>query len=520
MTDTDVLIVGAGPTGLVLALSLARQDVRFRIIDRASGPGQASRALVVHARVLEFYRQLGIAEDVVARGVKVDTIRMRAGGRERARLDLKDMGRGLSRYPFALSFPQDDHERFLAGQLATAGITVEWGVALIEFTQDQTGVSAILEAGGARETVSARYLCGCDGGHSTVRTGLGIEFPGGTYNQRFYVADVEVAGERNDDLSINLDGDGFGLMLPVRSSGARRLIGLMPLAAADAREPTFAAIAPIVERLIGIRIETVNWFSTYRVHHRVAARFRFGRCFLLGDAGHVHSPAGGQGMNTGIGDAVNLAWKLAQAVNRRMDPAVLDTYETERIAFARTLVATTDRAFQGIVGGGLGGRLLRTLLAPRILAIATRFAAVRRAAFKAVSQIRIHYRMSTLSEGAAGDVHGGDRLPWVAGAAGEAGNYAPLRTLDWQAHVYGDAPMELTTALAAAGVPLHVFVWSERAKATGLERDALYLVRPDGHVALAARASDDRALAAYLARIGLRLPSPPQHSDRTPAARL
>ena len=520
MAHTDVLIVGAGPTGLVLALSLARQGVRFRIIERGSGPGQASRAIVVHARTLEFYRQLGIAEDVVARGVKVDTIRMRAGGRERARLDLKDMGRGLSPYPFALSFPQDDHERFLIERLAAVGVAVEWGVALVQFTQDETGVTAILDAGGARETMSARYMCGCDGGHSVVRAGLGIEFPGGTYNQRFYVADVAVAGERNDDLTINLDGEAFGLMLPVRSSGARRLIGLLPPAAADAPPPDFDAIRPAVERLIGVQVETLNWYSTYLVHHRVAARFRVGRCFLAGDAAHVHSPAGGQGMNTGIGDAVNLAWKLAQTLGDRMDPAVLDSYEPERIAFARTLVATTDRAFQGIVSPGPGGRLVRTLLAPQILSIATRLAAVRRAAFKAVSQIRIHYRMSALSEGAAGAVRGGDRMPWVAGAAGETDNYTPLQSLDWQAHAYGETPADTAGVLAAAGVPLHTFAWSKGARAAGLERDALYLARPDGHVALVARLSDDRALAAYLARIGIKPRSRPPHSDKTPDARL
>ena len=520
MTDTDVLIVGAGPTGLVLALSLARQGIGFRIIERSSGPGQASRAIVVHARVLEFYRQLGIAEEVVTRGVKVDTIRMREGGRERARLDLKDMGRGLSAYPFALSFPQDDHERFLVEQLAAVGVAVEWGVALIEFTEDETGVTAILDAGGARETVRAGYVCGCDGGHSVVRTSLGIEFPGGTYNQRFYVADVAVAGERNDDLTGNLAGDAFGLMLPVRSSGTRRLIGLLPPAAAEAPPPGFEAIRPAVERLMGIRVKAVNWYSTYQVHHRVAARFRVGRCFLLGDAGHVHSPAGGQGMNTGIGDAINLAWKLAQTVNGRINPAVLDTYETERIAFARTLVATTDRAFQALVGAGLGGRLVRTLLAPRILAIATRFAAVRRAAFKAISQIRIHYRMSALSEGVVGPVRGGDRLPWMADATGEADNYAPLQTLDWQAHVYGKISDGLAAALAEAGLPLHAFAWSAGARAAGLTRDALYLVRPDGHVALAARDPDERTINGYLARIGLTRPSLPQRSDRTPAARL
>ena len=501
MTQPDVLIVGAGPTGLVLALSLARQGIRFRIIDRASGSGQASRALAVHARTLEFYRQLGFADEVVARGVQVRTIRMRQGGRDRARADFSDMGAGLSPYPFILVFPQDDHERFLIEQLNAVGVAVEWNVALADLTPDDEGVTVVLNpADDAPETVRVAYLVGCDGVHSRVRESLKIDFPGGTYDQIFYVADVMAGGAGIDDLSVSLDADGFVLMMPVRSRGARRLVGVMPSTAQAEGAPTIEAVRPLVERLLGLRIDQVNWFSTYHVHHRVATRFRVGRCFLAGDAGHVHSPAGGQGMNTGIGDAFNLAWKLAQTIQGRIGPAVLDTYETERIAFARTLVASTDRAFQGIVGTGVVGRLIRTLLAPRVLGTVTRFAAGRRAMFKAISQIRVAYRDSALSEGRAGRVRAGDRLPWVAEADGLADNFAALRSCRWQAHVYGETTAEVKTALAAAGVPLHVFAWSTRAVAAGLKRGAVYLVRPDGHVALATDQPDDTTLAAYIKR--------------------
>ncbi len=514
MTDTDVLIVGAGPTGLVLALSLARQGVRFRIIDRASGSGQASRALAVHARTLEVYRQLGFADDAVARGVQVRTIRMRGGGRDRARVDFADMGAGLSPYPFVLVFPQDDHERFLIEQLKAGGVVVEWNVALADLAQDGAGVTVVLShADGARETVRVAYLVGCDGVHSRVRESLRIAFPGGTYDQIFYVADVMAGGAGIDDLSVSLDADGFVLMMPVRSRGARRLVGVLPSSsAADGAPPdsppTIEAVRPLVERLLGLRIDQVNWFSTYHVHHRVASRFRVGRCFLAGDAGHVHSPAGGQGMNTGIGDAFNLAWKLALTIKGTIDPAVLDTYETERIPFARALVASTDRAFQGIVGTGVVGRLIRTLLAPRVLRAVTRFAAGRRALFEVVSQIRIAYRDSALSEGRAGCIRAGDRLPWVAAADGATDNFASLRTCRWQAHVYGEPSTEVLDALAVADVPLHVLAWSTRAATAGLKRGAVYLVRPDGHVALASGEPDSAALTAYFARWRLAI-SPP-----------
>jgi hypothetical protein len=242
----------------------------------------------------------------------------------------------------------------------------------------------------------------------------------------------------------------------------------------------------------------VNWFSTYRVHHRVADRFRVGRAFLSGDAGHVHSPAGGQGMNTGIGDAVNLAWKLAAVLRGRASAGILDSYEAERIPFARSLVATTDRVFEGVVGRGLFSRFVRGVFAPFILPLALKFAAARRAQFRLVSQTRIAYRESPLSDGLAGAVHAGDRLPWVEGVD----NFAPLRSLDWQLHVYGTAAA-LREFAAKSRLALHEWPWSAAARRAGLRRDAVYLVRPDGHVGFARAAADIEGLRAYLNRFGV-----------------
>ena len=360
MSRSQILIVGAGPTGLVLALCLAHHGIKARIIDKNSGPGQASRAMAVQARTLEFYQQLGFADEMVAQGIKMERLHLRERGRDIASLSFPDMGAGLSPYPFMLCFPQDDHERFLVEKLRNVGIEVEWGVALQQFTQDDAGGRAILDTGGRPETCDFAYLCGCDGAHSRVRHGLDIAFPGGTYDQLFYVADVKIALQTGHDMFANLSPNGFLLMLPVRSRGMQRLIGIVPQHLADHANLTFEDIRPGAEAVLGMQVTQVNWFSTYFVHHRVAGRFRRGRCFLAGDAAHVHSPAGGQGMNTGIGDAVNLAWKLAHAAQGRADPAILDTYGQERIAFARKLVATTDKIFQAMVGKGFGSRLLRT----------------------------------------------------------------------------------------------------------------------------------------------------------------
>jgi 2-polyprenyl-6-methoxyphenol hydroxylase-like FAD-dependent oxidoreductase len=500
MNDAEVLIVGAGPTGLVLALYLAHYGVKPRIVEKNPGPGEASRAMAVHARTLEFYRQLGFADEVVGRGIKMERIHLREGSREVARFELGDFGAGLSPYPFALSFPQDDHERLLVERLSAAGVEVEWDTELVEFSDDGERVRATLRRDGAEEALEVAYLCGCDGARSAVRRGIGLGFSGGTYEQVFWVADVEATGEaaENDDLNACLTANGFVLVFPIRSSGMHRLIGIVPEELEERESLTFEDVRPFLEKLIDVRVHKVNWFSRYQSHHRVADHFRAGRVFIAGDAGHIHSPMGGQGMNTGIGDAVNLAWKLAAVLGGRADPVVLDTYEPERIAFARTLVATTDKVFTVVAGQGPASQVFRELVAPHLAPFALGFSRVRKAMFRTVSQTRINYRESPLSAGSAGDVHGGDRLPWAGGA--DYDNFEPLEALDWQVHVYGEAGGALRDAARALGLPLHEFSWAEGAGEAGLERDALYLVRPDGYVALADADQDVGALRAHLSR--------------------
>ena len=254
-----------------------------------------------------------------------------------------------------------------------------------------------------------------------------------------------------------------------------------------------------------VDVSHVNWFSTYRVHHRVADTFRRGRAFLLGDAAHIHSPVGGQGMNTGIGDAVNLAWKLAAVLRGGADAAILDTYQTERIAFARRLVATTDQAFTGVTSSGALARALRLHVVPLLFPSLFALRAVRRLMFRTVSQTSINYRGSALSEGRAGSIHGGDRLPWVRiGSSEDDDNFAPLRSLDWQVHVYGDATPDVRAACERHHMPLHAFAWTSGMARAELQRDALYLVRPDGYLALAA--AGDGAAAALTAYLDARPP--------------
>ena len=361
--------------------------------------------------------------------------------------------------------------------------------------------------GGSPVRLEARYLTGCDGARSVTRSAIGAGFPGGTYEHLFYVADVAAHGTAmNQELHVVLDDAGFLAIFPLAGQGRARLVGTILDASSGNETLTWDNIDRRPIDRIGLEVERVNWFSTYHVHHRVADTFRRGSVFLLGDAGHVHSPVGGQGMNTGLGDAMNLAWKLAAVIGGRANADLLDTYEPERIAFARRLVATTDRVFQAASSDGQIAQWARTQLLPRLLphALATRLG--RHALFDAISQIGIEYRDSAWSDGRAGSVHAGDRLPWVAPARdGGAYNFTPLESIDWQAHVHGVPPTDLRAVCSAHQIALHVFPFDEAARTAALEAGAVYLVRPDGYVG--AVASGDAAstrIARYLDDHGIR----------------
>src|SRR6266478_9642413 len=361
-SESDVLVVGAGPTGLVLALWLTRLGVRVRIVDKTAEPGTTSRALAVQARTLELYRQVGLADAVVDAGRKAVAVNLWVAGRQVGRAPFGNMGQGLSPYPYALIYPQDEHEHLLVDRLAALGVKVERRTELVGF-EDGVGrvVAHLKHADGTPETCEAAYIAGCDGAHSRVREALGIGFPGGTYAHLFYVADVEARGPvMNGELHVALDTTDFLVVFPLKRDGHARLIGTVREEVEHQHEDlSWDDVSKRVIEWMGIDVARVNWFSTYRVYHRVADRFRAGRAFLAGDAAHIHSPVGGQGMNTGIGDAVNLAWKLAAVLTGRADQSLVDSYEPERIAFARRLVATTDQAFTAVTSDGPIARRVR-----------------------------------------------------------------------------------------------------------------------------------------------------------------
>ena len=458
----------------------------------------------IQARTLELYRQVGLADDVVDRGRRASAVNLWVSGRRVARAVFGDMGAGISPYPYALIFSQDEHERLLIARLSEIGVEIERRTELVDFEVEGDRVLARLKGpDGAVTRCAAAYLAGCDGAHSAVRETLNIGFTGGTYAHAFYVADVDSGGAAmNGEVHVAVDRTDFLAVFPLKGDRRARLVGTVRDEGEHQHEQlSWNDVSKRVIDWMRIDVARVNWFSTYRVHHRVADRFRTGRAFLVGDAAHIHSPVGGQGMNTGIGDAVNLAWKLAAVVRGDADQAILDTYETERIAFARRLVATTDQAFTGVTSSSAFARALRLHIVPVLIPSLFAFRAIRRLAFRTVSQTAVNYRGSALSRGAAGPVQGGDRLPWVKTNAGDdrADNFAPLTSIDWQVHVYGEAAPEVRVVCEQRRLPLHVFAWQPAMRRNGLRPNAVYLVRPDGYVALADRGRPAaNALASYL----------------------
>ena len=332
---------------------------------------------------------------------------------------------------------------------------------------------------------------------------LGTGFPGGTYQQVFYVADVDAAGPVLDgELHVDLDEADFIAVFPLKGDGRARLIGTVrDERATHSGSLKFDDVSDRAIQHMKVLIRKVNWFSTYHVHHRVTGRFRKGRIFLLGDAAHIHSPAGGQGMNTGIGDAINLAWKLKAVLAGHASAALLDTYETERRPFAQRLVATTDKGFTLATAEGRVADFMRTRVIPLVVPTLFKFAAARNYMFSSVSQIIIAYHDSALSQGRAGDVRGGDRLPWASTPT--ADNFATLDAIGWQVHVYGTATHNLRDWCKIYRLPLHIFPWQADYLGSGLAQDAMYLLRPDTYVALAAAPQNPEVLRSYFVDRGL-----------------
>ena len=546
--DTDVLIVGAGPTGLTLARELHSLGVATHIIDKAPDAVHESRALAIQARTLEVLARNRLADDLVAAGNPAGTVLLHersfaACGRVHT-VPLFDSAIGDTRFPFLLFLSQAGTERVLVDRLASAGVGIRRGLTLAAVEQDDQGVTATLESPGApARTVRARYLIGCDGAHSTARRLAGIDFSGRVHPLRFLLADVEADGPEPGRVHVFLAKAGPLLLFPLGRPASWRLIVALPRSA-----PGGGVTLPVVQAAVSrhtrerIVLHHPAWLTEFTVSSRLAGTFRNGRVFLAGDAAHIHSPAGAQGMNTGIQDAVNLGWKLALVCHGEASPALLGSYELERMPVARSVLSMTDRAFRLATAQIPVIRSLRAGLGPRLGALLLRSALLRRAGFRVISELGVHYRHGPLSvEGRlrpAGGPRPGHRFPQPgmgppAGAApspgsagataspAQAGRHPPVFRMllcgpaaHWSAasvREFSGRWAHLVTVEHLPDAPRSRWSAAPRAAARSRRKPgtAQYLVRWDGYVGYRAGGTDLDGASAYLHGLGARPLAPP-----------
>jgi 2-polyprenyl-6-methoxyphenol hydroxylase-like FAD-dependent oxidoreductase len=534
--DVDVLVVGAGPTGLSLAAQVHAHGASVRLVDRAPDRAHESRALAVQPRTLEVLAGSGVAEQLVRRGNPATRFTLHSGDRA-VDLPLFDAADPDTDYPFLLFVSQAVTEQVLGEHLAARGVPVERGVELTELDQHRDAVTATMRRGdGGTETIRARYVVGCDGVHSTVRRRAGIDFRGGSYPQTFALADLDVDGLPADVAHAYLGDRGILFFFPLGEPAGWRMIAMRPPEGWPARDgrtradeqTTLADLQALADAATRRTVELHEpvWLTDFRLHHRRAERYRSGRAFVSGDAAHVHSPAGAQGMNTGIQDSWNLGWKLALVARGVADPALLDSYDAERAPVGRLVVRFTDRAFTIATSTNPVVRMLRSGLVPRLAPLAGRVRPARTKALRLLAELDIGYRASpVVREGRPRLPDGpraGDRLPtaavtrdgrteslqrrlagpglhlllcgpssgWPTDRLDRLGDLVRTGTLRTHRLSRNPAPGVLQDPAGAALGRLGV-----RAG-----RAAHYLVRPDGYIAYRAAGTDLTGLVAYVDR--------------------
>lgn len=506
---TDVIIIGAGPTGLALACQLIRYGVDFVIIDRNETTTPHSKAIGVQARTLEIYEQIDLAAKLIEVGTVADKARMIVGGRVRGEVRFGEIGKGLSPYPFVLMVEQGSHEAILHDYIRSKGRTVRWLTELQNFTQDEDGVTASIRSSDGEETIRAKFLVGCDGAKSPVRHALGLKFEGSTFERMFYVADVEIDWDYPHDA-----GQAFLLknnllaFFPMSGETQWRIVGTFPEQfAKDEGDVLYEEIEEQIKQDAELQIDItrVNWFSTYKVHTRRVDRFSVGRCFLAGDSAHIHTPAGAQGMNTGIQDGYNLAWKLAAVLDGTADAKLLESYNDERLKNADDLLKTTDRFFSLAASPEPLMSFMRMYVFPYVAGVAFRLGAVRKFVFPRVSQIGINYRHSALSDhdgDGAFAVKAGDRMPYflVDGTS----VYDKLRSPKFHLIRFEESAADAGSDPGgdmSGFVDTHKIVIDENVRAAfGTDRDFNVLLRPDNYIATMSTDSSLAPIDSYLSR--------------------
>ncbi len=542
--DTEALVIGAGPTGLFMAAELLRRGVACRVIDKAPAPSSTSKALALHSRTLEMFDQVGIVEEILEPGLKAGAVNIHANGQRIIQMSMKELH---SPYPFILCLPQNQTERILNHHLERLGGQVERQRELIGLTQDDAGVTATLRrADGHEETLAARWLIGCDGAHSAVRHALNIPFNGAPYPEAFALADVKLDWPLpNNQIDLFLSEHGLLGAFPMQGGRYRLIIETKADAGNEKLpDPTLEEIQGYLTKLgpAGSVASDPAWLASFRSHLRHAEHTRQGRVFLAGDAAHIHSPAGGQGMNTGLQDAYNLAWKLALVNAGHASPALLDTYEIERHPVAESVLRTSDLMLKAATLRSPITQQIRN----RLLPLLAQQDLIQQRMTAQLAELSVNYRKSPIVAEhhharfmPAPLTHGpraGDRAPDAAlllRADGSAVRLFELlrgtnttlllfadpenATASWQrlaalantiTACYGSL---ITSYSISAGASVPEVTQTSAAplldpelalqRAYAASPECLYLVRPDGYIGFRSYPADEASLHDYLNRL-------------------
>ncbi len=488
--QSQVLIAGAGPVGMTMAIELARYQIPLRIIDKSPQRTDKSKALVIWSRTLELLERAGCSRALVDAGYKVTSVNITAGKEVIAHFTLDG---APTAYPYGLMLPQSETERILDEHLNKLGIIIERNVELSNFTTSANRVTSTLRhSDGREETHESSWLIGCDGAHSAVRHQLGMEFLGDTILTDWVLADIHIEGlPRTPQVEIAWHSDGLVALFPIAEDRYRIIAdsGASDLSKPPS-DPTLADVQGILGRRLprGLRASDPVWLSAFRINERKVADYRSGRVFLAGDAAHVHSPAGGQGMNTGMQDACNLAWKLA-LVSRGIcsENPLLDSYSVERSAIGKQVLAATGRVTSIALATGEVKQALRNRIATLVLGLSF----VRKKAADIVTEISLGYHDSPLNahDGRFHEAPApGERAPIRAGEPPVGAGATPLFAL----FAAGPMPPEFESRYTNLIDPF---------LRKPFHNDGLWLVRPDGYAALATKAGNWHEVSSYLDRI-------------------
>ena len=489
--NTQILIAGAGPVGLTMAAELARFGISVRILDKASARTDKSKALVLWSRTLELLERAGASAAFVENGVKALSANIVAGGSLIGHVSFEGAS---TPYPYALMIPQSETERLLETHLESLGVTVERQVELTAFEDDGTGITSVVaHPGGTTETIKSAWLIGCDGAHSLVRHGLKLSFEGNTLASDFILADIHLTGLPSAESAISTfwHEEGVLVFFPISPGRVRVIADIGPSTGTARRNPTLEEVQAIVDARGpgGIVLSDPVWLSSFAINERKVADYRIGRVFLAGDAAHIHSPAGGQGMNTGMQDAFNLSWKLALVCKGLASPGLLlDSYSAERSAVGDKVLADAGRLTKMAMLRNPVAQAVRNFVAHHLIGLPF----VQHAMTDTLSELAIAYRDSPLTQKSADHSAGpkaGARVPPAAGdrpfGAGQTPRFAICAKDDPEFRVLADD---------------HAATLEPELRRP-LDATAIHLVRPDGYVALVVAAGQWREIDAYLRRV-------------------